>query len=44
MEVDCAQLILSNFGLYKCGICGKMVMGYEKDGHAREKHGSMSVE
>jgi hypothetical protein len=24
------QPMLSDFGLYKCQICGKMVMGYEK--------------
>jgi hypothetical protein len=39
-----AQPMLSDFGLYKCGICGKMVMGFEKEGHERDKHGGKSVE
>lgn len=39
-----AQLMLSDFGLYKCGICGKMVMGYEKKRHEKDKHGRNGVE
>ena len=35
---------LSDFRLYKCGVCGKMVMGYEKESHMQEKHGWKSVE
>ena len=27
-----------DFGLYKCGVCGKMVMGYEKKNHATDFH------
>lgn len=38
------QPTLSDFGLYKCGVCGKMVMGFEKVTHEREKHGGKSVE
>jgi hypothetical protein len=39
-----AQPMLSDFGLYKCGICGKMVMGFEKESHKREKHDGKTVE
>jgi hypothetical protein len=38
------QPMLSDFGVYKCEVCGKMVMGYEKEGHEREKHGGNGVE
>jgi hypothetical protein len=38
------QPTLSDFGLYKCESCGKMVMGFEKENHEREKHGWKSVE
>jgi hypothetical protein len=38
------QPMLSDFGLYKCQACGKMVMGYEKEDHVREKHRSQAVE
>jgi hypothetical protein len=44
VEVDPAQPMLSDFGLYKCQVCGKMVMGYEKEKHSAEKHGGKSVE
>jgi hypothetical protein len=39
-----AQPMLSDFGLYKCVQCGKMVMGYEKDVHVAEVHQGKSVE
>jgi hypothetical protein len=39
-----AQPMLSDFGLYKCPLCGKMVMGYEKENHVREAHGGQGVE
>ena len=39
-----SQPMLSDFGLYKCDVCGKMVMGFEKANHEREKHGGKSVE
>jgi hypothetical protein len=35
---------LSDFGLYKCQVCGKMVMGFEKDKHTAEVHQGKSVE
>jgi hypothetical protein len=38
-----SQPMLSDFGLYKCAVCGKMVMGFEKEGHEREKHGNETV-
>ncbi len=45
-EVDLPedQPTLSDFGLYKCEVCGKMVMGFEKANHEQEKHGGMSVQ
>lgn len=44
VEEDPAQPMLSDFGLYKCSKCGKMVMGYEKQNHVQEKHASRDVE
>jgi hypothetical protein len=45
MEEEYAnQPMPSDFGLYKCSECGKMVMGYEKEHHTKEKHGGRSVE
>jgi len=38
------QPTLSDFGLYKCEVCGKMVMGFEKANHEQEKHGGKSIE
>jgi len=38
------QPTLSDFGLYKCEVCGKMVMGFEKANHEQEKHGGKSVD
>ena len=38
------QIPLSDFGLYKCTVCNKMVMGFEKENHEREKHGGKKVE
>lgn len=38
------QPTLTDFGLYKCDICGKMVMGYEKANHEQEKHGGKRIE
>jgi hypothetical protein len=43
-EENPAQPMLSDFGLYKCPLCGKMVMGYEKEMHVKEKHAAKSVE
>ena len=44
VEPPADQPTLTDFGLYKCETCGKMVMGYEKDNHEREKHVGMPVE
>ncbi|RCK72740.1 MAG: putative restriction /modification enzyme [Anaerolineae bacterium] len=38
------QTMLSDFGLYKCGTCGKMVMGFDRENHVRERHGELQVE
>jgi len=38
------QPTLTDFGLYKCEVCGKMVMGFEKANHEQEKHGGKGVE
>jgi len=38
------QPTLTDFGLYKCEVCGKMVMGFEKVNHEQEKHGGKSVQ
>ena len=38
------QPTFSDFGLYKCAACGKMVMGFEKVNHEQEKHGGKGVE
>jgi hypothetical protein len=38
------QASFSDFGLYKCEACGKMVMGFEKDKHAVEVHRGKKVE
>jgi len=38
------QPTLTDFGLYKCEVCGKMVMGFEKGNHEQEKHGGKGVE
>jgi len=35
---------LTDFGLYKCKVCGKMVIGFGKESHERKKHVGMSVE
>jgi len=39
-----AQPVLSEFRLYKCGINRKIVMGFEKESHERDKHGGKSGE
>jgi hypothetical protein len=39
-----AQPALTDFGLYKCTVCGKMLMGFEKEAHQKEKHGGKNVE
>lgn len=37
------QPMLSDFGLYKCQACGKMVIGYEKEQHVKEVHKGKDV-
>jgi hypothetical protein len=44
VEENPAQPMLSDFGLYKCVQCGKMVMGYERERHVKNTHRGMSVE
>jgi hypothetical protein len=45
-EIDppAGQPTFTDFGLYKCGVCGKLVMGYEKAIHEREIHDGKRVE
>jgi hypothetical protein len=38
------QPALADFGLYKCAACGKMVLGFDKENHEREKHSGKKVE
>src|SRR5690606_29263248 len=38
------QPALSDFGLYKCKVCGKMVMGYDQENHTRSVHGGKVTE
>jgi hypothetical protein len=38
------QPTLTDFGLYKCDLCGKMVLGFDKANHKRDKHSGKSVE
>jgi hypothetical protein len=33
-----------NFGLYKCQVCGNMVMGNEKERHEKDVHRGFQVE
>lgn len=41
-EIHPAQPMLTDFGLYKCALCGKMVMGYDRENHARDAHAGKS--
>ena len=45
-EIDppAGQPTLTDFGLYKCEVCGKMVMGFEKANHEQEIHGGKGVQ
>jgi len=38
------QTSFSDFGLYKCGACGKMVMGFDRENHVSEAHKRKGVE
>lgn len=44
IDPPAGQPTLTDFGLYKCEVCGKMVMGFEKANHEQEKHGGKSVD
>ncbi len=44
IDPPAGQPTLTDFGLYKCEVCGKMVMGFEKANHEREIHGGKGVE
>ena len=37
-EDDVLETSESNYGLYKCAVCGSMVMGFGKEEHVRESH------
>lgn len=39
-----SQATLTDFGLYKCEACGKMVMGFDRENHVQEAHRGKSVE
>jgi hypothetical protein len=45
-EIDppAIQPTLSDFGLYKCEVCGKMAMGFEKANHEWEIHDGKGVQ
>jgi hypothetical protein len=38
VEENPAQPMLSDFRLYKCLLCGNMVIGYEKERHGEDVH------
>ncbi len=38
------QPMLSDFGLYKCGGCGKLVVGYDREDHVKKFHEGKKVE
>jgi len=40
VEADAApaQMPLTDYGLYKCLSCGKMVLGFDRENHSREVH------
>jgi len=44
VEENPAQPMLSDFGLYKCGSCGKLVMGYGREDHEKDTHRGREVE
>lgn len=39
-----AQSMTTHFGLYKCEVCGKIVIGFDRENHAREEHKRKIVE
>jgi hypothetical protein len=44
VEVPLQEPLGSDFGLYKCEACGKMVMGFDRENHVREVHKGKGVE
>ncbi len=38
------QSSFTDFGLYQCGICEKMVMGYDRENHTRQEHKGKGAE
>lgn len=38
LKIEDVHPLPSDYGLYKCSICGKIVMGYDKEKHANEFH------
>ncbi len=44
VEPTLAQMGFSDFGLYKCQVCGKMVMGFDREAHVKEAHVGKRVE
>ncbi len=44
VEESPEQITFSDFGLYKCPVCGKMVMGFDREGHVKEAHKGKQVE
>ncbi len=38
------QPMLSDFGLYKCAVCGKLVSGYDRENHTLEAHKRKDIE
>jgi hypothetical protein len=38
VKVQPAQPAFTDFGLYKCGACRKMVMGFDREDHAAKVH------
>ena len=44
VEATLQEPLGSDFGLYKCEACGKMVMGFDREGHVKQKHAGRKVE
>ncbi len=44
MKAAAEQPSFTDFGLYQCEGCGKMVMGFDRENHAREEHKGKGVE
>ena len=44
VEESPEQITFSDFGLYKCPVCGKMVMGFDREGMSRRAHKGKQVE